>query len=177
MWVLYCYLIGFIPIILAAALWYFSKRIVWWEALVLPIITTLTIVIFHFASIKGLIDDNETWSGRVSEDVFIPHWLEYYEYEVYRTEHFTTTETDSKGVSHTVHHTKRVFDHWEPTSRMHPDRWEVSDELNGTYDVDKSRYDDICNRFGGTTSRKGCRYTSDHATRRIADICVAEVIK
>lgn len=168
MWMLYCYLIGFIPLIVAASLWYFSKKVTWWEALILPVITTLVILLFHYFAIKGMTDDIQTLSGKVCEAVFIPQWLEYYEYAVYRTETYTTTETDSKGNSYTVTHTREVFDHWEPTTRMHYDNWKVSDELNGTYDVQKFRYDDICKNFGAITSRKGCRSTWEHNSRLLS---------
>lgn len=169
MWILFCYLLGFVPLAAAAGLWFFSKKITWWEALVLPTITTLIVLGFHSCAINGMTDDIETWSGQVTEAVYTPSWVEYYEYAVYRTEYYTTTETysDSKGHHHTrtVRRSRQVFDHWQPTTRHHNEEWGVTETLNGNYNIDKPRYDDIVRCLGQIKAHPGIRRTGSHNSR------------
>ena len=176
MFILFCYLIAILPLAIAAGLWYFSKRVTWWEALSLSVLSALIVLCFHVIAVNGMLSDTETWSGVVTESQFRPTWKEYYEYAVYRTEYYYTTETerytDSKGKSHTrtvrVKHSKQVFDHWEPTTRTHSDKWSCNDTVNGGYDIDQSRYKDILNSFGQEKSKPGTRRTSEHKSRMIS---------
>lgn len=173
MFVLFCYIIAFLPIVAATALWFFSKKIVWWESSVLSVIGIVTVVIMHYVAIRGATIDTETWSGQVTDAVYIPEWLEYYEYAVYRTEYYTETEsyTDSDGKSHTrtVTHSREVFDHWESSTRFHSKQWYVTDTVNGSFSIDEGRYEDIVHQFGGGKQPViGCRTTSDHNSRMLS---------
>lgn len=159
-----CYLIALIPLIAAGILWYKFKKIVWWEAVIIPVIGLITAFIFNYLAVKGMTTDTETWSGQVTEAVYIPSWVEYYEYAVYRTEVYTTV--DSKGHSHI--HTRQVFDHWQPSTRTHVDCWTGDDTVNGSYDIDQNRYKDIVQKFGASTTRAGTRTTSSHNSRMIS---------
>ena len=172
MFILFCYLISILPLAIAAGLWYFNKRVTWWEALSLSALSALIVLCFHWVAIAGILADVETWSGVVSESQFRPTWREYYEYAVYRTEYYTETKsyTDSNGNSRTrmVTRSREVFDHWEPTTRTHSDRWSCNDTVNGGYEIDQSRYKDILKNFGQEKSRPGIRYTSEHNSRIIS---------
>jgi hypothetical protein len=159
---------AFIPIAIASGLWYFSKKINWIESLCLALGSALIVLVFHFAAIKSMTDDVETFSGTVTTSQFVPQWVEYYEEAIYRTETYTTTETDSKGNSHTVTHTRQVFSHWESRNRTHYEHWIGYDDVNGSYSITQERYKDILVNFGKQEARPGCRSTSEHKSRMVS---------
>jgi hypothetical protein len=129
-------------------------------------------VVFQVIAVIGMTDDVETWSGQITEAVYRPAWREYYEEAVYRTEYYTETEyyTDSKGnrQSRTVTKSRRVFSHWEPHWRNHPDKWSKADSFSRSWDISKGEYDEILSRFGQQTSRPGTRRTWEHASRMVS---------
>jgi len=172
MFVLFCYLIAFIPLAAAAALWFFSKKIAWWKSLVLCSLGVITVFIFHWLAIRGMTGDTETWSGQVTEAVFVPRWKEYYEYAVYRTETYWDTEsyTDSNGnrCTRPVMRTREVFDHWEPTTRWHNEYWHATDTVNGNNEISQARYEEIVKLFGGGKKPiAGRRETGEHNSRML----------
>jgi hypothetical protein len=169
------YFIALIPLLVAAILWYKFDKMAWWEAVIMSGLGIITALLFNLAAINGMTSDVETWSGQVSVAHFQPKWKEYYEYAVYRTEYYTTTETyyttDSKGHSHShtrvVTKSRQVFDHWQPSSRWHDDSWDSNDTINGNLGITKERYDDICTKFGKIVPRAGDRTTSSHNSRML----------
>lgn len=173
MFTLFCYLFALVPVVVATGLWLFNRKVVLWELLVVVMLSFASVAIFNYLAIKGMMEDKETWSGQVVNATYQPEWLEYYEYAVYRTEYYTVTvsRTDSKGRSYTTTETRsrQVFDHWEPSTRMHSKAWSAVDTLVGSYGVDEQRYSDIKTKFGGTVSaHHGSRSTFDHNSRMLS---------
>lgn len=134
--------------------------------------------IFHMVAlgtIHSKTSDIETWSGKISYAKHFSRWKEYYEYAVYRTEYYNTTETyyttDSKGrrSSHTrtVRKSRRVFDHWEPTSRWHEEYRQAYSTLNTTHDIDKTFFEYLVTKFDNRTTVKGTRRTGEHNSKMI----------
>jgi hypothetical protein len=165
------YLIGVIPIALWGLSLAYNKKIVWWEALIGSASGIAAAGIIHLttaALIKPM--DTEAWSGQVTQAKHRPSWVEHYEEAIYRTETYTTTETYySNGKPRTRHVTKtrRVFSHWEPRRRTHPDKWSVQTTL-GNYSCDKGRYEDIVGKFGEEKAVAGTRRTMKHASRMVS---------
>lgn len=116
--------------------------------------------------------DSQVLSGQLTELVRRGAWLEYYEEAIYRTEYYWTSETytDSKGRSHTrtVRKSRRVFDHWEPRTRFHPEEREAQDSLSQTFDLDVPEYARLQKLMGPEGSVKGRRTTWEHASRMIS---------
>jgi hypothetical protein len=144
----------------AFLLWFFCKRIVWFEALVLAASGFLISTIYYACVVHGAYADAETWSGQVITATHHSRWLEYYEYAVYRTEIYS----DSKGHIHT----REVFDHWEPTSSWHDDSWDENDTLVSDYSIDQPRFEDIHRKFGKITPIPGIRYTMEHNSHMLS---------
>lgn len=160
------FVLSLLPILVWAIQWYFNRQVVWKEAAVGAAMALLTATTFQVIESAGVFipSDTETWSGRVVYAQHQPAWVEYYEYAVYRTEYYTTT--DSKG--HTTVHTRQVFDHWQPTSRLHPDSWWTETEL-GEFDTNQVRYADILKEFGGNAAPvRGVRTTGEHNSRLLS---------
>jgi hypothetical protein len=170
MW--FFYVIAALLIIGGGVAWKMSNRIVWWEWLISGSVALVMAVVFQVIAVIGMTDDVETWSGQLTEAVYRPAWREYYEEAVYRTEYYTETEyyTDSKGnrQSRTVTKSRRVFSHWEPHWRNHPDKWTKHDSFERSWDIQKSEYDEILSRFGQQNSRPGTRRTWEHASRMVS---------
>lgn len=165
-----CYLIALFPMLVAAFLWIFSKKVVIWETLGITAVGFLTAIIFQCFATSGMMDDVETWSGRVTTAMNYTPWKEAYDKEIYRDEVYYTYEdeykTDSKGNrkktgnKKKVKHTREVFDHLEARTRWHSESWSAQDTLTGSYGIDQTRYTDILKKFGGVTQPvKGDRST------------------
>lgn len=158
------YLLALLPIAIWAISWCFNKRVILKEAAAGTAAALLVATIFQVIESSGAFipSDTETWSGRVQYAQFEPRWKEYYEYAVYRTEIYYTT--DSKGNS--TMHTRQVFDHWEPTSEWHENQWWTETEL-GTFGIDQARYQDVLQNFGDVKKVKGDRTSGRHASRML----------
>jgi hypothetical protein len=136
MWL--CYLIAFIPVVVGGIFWMTRREIVLWEWLLGASAGFITSAIFHICIITSMTGDNETWSGRATEVVFLPEWVERYTEVHTRTTgsgkyRVTTTYTD-------VHY------------RTHPQEWQAEidfGEHSETRDISKSRFDEIKGLFGG----------------------------
>lgn len=165
--VLFLYLLAALPTVIGAALWAFDKRIVWWEWLTGSALAFLTAGLMHWAAVSGATADVETWSGQIVSGRHVARWEEYYEYAVYRTEYYTTMESDSKGHLHSVTHSRQVFDHWEPTSRWHDDEYHWQSNIGTHYYVDHPSWYGLAKLFGGYSSVPGDRTTWEHASRMI----------
>lgn len=157
------YLLALIPMLIGGILWVRSLRIVLWEWLASTAIGFALAGAFHYAAIKGMTDDIETWSGKVTDARQFSAWKEYYEYAVYRTE--SETYTDSDGNTHTTYH--QVFDHWEPTSRWHDAYWKAYSDIDYDLSIDLSKYAYLTNKYGLQDRVKGDRTTWEHNSRMI----------
>jgi hypothetical protein len=159
------FLLSLIPIAVWGFQWLFNKRVVWQEAAIGTGVALLTATIFCMIEAGGAFvpSDTEVWSDRVNYAQHQPPWVEYYEYAVYRTETYTTT--DSKG--NVQLHTRQVFDHWQPTTERHDDNWWVNSRLE-SIDVNSGRYEDIKKEFGSFSSVDGSRSTFKHNSHMIS---------
>lgn len=115
--------------------------------------------------------DSQVLSGQVTGLIRRGAWTEYYEEAIYRTEYYNEVEsyTDSKGKSHTrtVRKSRRVFDHWEPRTRFHPEEREACDSFRQTFNLDIQEYARLQRLMGPEGSVRGDRTTMEHASRMI----------
>jgi hypothetical protein len=171
--ILFVWLTAFIPLICAGVAWLFFKKIEWFHALIMTAIGLAICGVVHLIAVSNMTNDKEMWSGQVTCAKHIPAWLEYYEYAVYRTEYYTEEEsyTDSKGNTcyRTVTKSRQVFDHWEPSTRNHPEKFIEYDTLDHSEDISKEFYNEIKGLFGNSESiSSGTRSTWDHNSRMLS---------
>lgn len=172
------YLLSLIPIILGGILWIFHKKVVWQEWLIGAVLCLIMAVTFHVCAIKGMTDDQETWSGQITNARQYSRWQEYYEYAVYRTEYYTTTEsytyytgsgknrTSHRG-TRTVRKSRRVFDHWQPTTRWHEESWRCNSDIGTSYAIDEAKYNYFCKKYNKNQAVAGDRTTGEHNSKMI----------
>lgn len=174
------YFLSLIPIAAAVVLWFFNKRIIWWESLSCAALALILAGIFNIYSYNSQLGDEETWSGEYVKAERIPAWLESYEEAIYRTEYYTDTETRYRTVgtgskarteSYTVRVTKsrRVFDHWEPRTRWHSEECSARTNLSGYFDqsINRSFYDYLHRNFGKEVAVNKSHSTMEHNSRQI----------
>jgi hypothetical protein len=169
------YIIALLPIIVGLGFYIFSIKFSIIDWLITAGASFLLAGIFHIMSYYGLTTDYETWSGQIIQAKHSAAWLEYYEYAVYRTEHYTETEyyteTDSKGRSHSksreVDKTRQVFDHWEPTTENHDDSYSWVTSFNTTFGIDRNTYFYIAKQFNNNHSVPGDRTVFSHHNSRM----------
>jgi phage-related protein len=165
---IFFYLIGMLPLIVAAAFWFFNKKVAFIEAIILSVIGFIVAGVFHFFAVHGMTSDVETWSGQITVTTQHSAWLEAYMKEIYRTEYYYVQETRHRTVkigkntttqSYTVsvRKSREVFSHLEPRTRWHGESFDANDSLGRSYDVEKSRYLDILAKHGGIKSFPGNR--------------------
>lgn len=165
------YLIALFPLLIGFVLWLANKEVALWEWICGAALSFLIAGITHLAAIDGVLEDIQTLSGQVTTALRVPYWGEYYEYAVYRTEYYTDTEytIDSKGRihSHTVTHSRRVFDHWEPAYRTHSETNTFYTNLGQSIPVSHQDLQMLAVKFGPNpiTHENGVRRTSDHNSR------------
>lgn len=172
MWVFW--ICSLIPIGICGIMLLFSKEVSYKEWLITTGVALLMAALFQVISAIGMTDDIETWSGYVTNTRQFSAWKEYYEYAVYRTEYYTEYETryytDSKGRSRServsVRKSRRVFDHWESTSRWHNTTWNADTTL-GDYDIDGDKFAYLCQKFNDRHAVPGKRVTSEHNSRML----------
>jgi hypothetical protein len=158
------YFIGLLPLFVGAVLWYHLQEINWPVWIASTTVGILTAVGFQAALIYGMEGDQQTFSGQIAMTKHFGAWLEHYQYAVYRTETYTTT--DSKG--HEETRTRQVFDHWEDATRYHPDSWTDYSNIKTSYEIAQSVYCWTRDRFGGEHSVPGVRITLDHDSYMIS---------
>jgi hypothetical protein len=132
MWL--AYLIALIPIVAGGIFYAASYRVVWWEWLMCSAASLLVAGAFHYLTISTMTGDVETWSGRVTEVVHYPRWVEQYIK--------THTTTDSKGNTSTY----TTVEH-----RTHHERWERHEDygtLNRDKDIPLDEFNEISHQFG-----------------------------
>jgi len=103
------YFLALIPIAVGAVLWYFDRKIVWFEWLGSAAVAMLTAAIFHGCAIWGMTDDIETWSGYITKAVHYPEWV-----EKYRQAHTRTVGTGKHAHTETYYTTeyRTHSEHW-----------------------------------------------------------------
>jgi hypothetical protein len=157
------YILALIPVGLGLYLHHKNKEIHVYEWLIGSVCAFIIAGTMHAVAIYGQIYDTETWSGEIVSARHFPEWKEYYEYAVYRTECYTTT--DSKGNSTT--HCYQVFDHWEPTSRIHPEYFEAYSNIATSHIITESFYRHLCDKFKSHYKVLGDRQTAEHNSRKL----------
>jgi len=169
MYLFYCF--ALIPLIIGLFLWIKFKSIVWQEWLISAAIAFVFAGIFHFAAARGMTDDVETWSGQVNHVQYIPKWKEFYEEAIYKTEHYTETEsyTDSNGKrrTRTVRKSRRVFSHYEDRTRWHRDNWFCKTDLGQYFDIDENKFNYFVKQFGLKKAVPGRRTTGERSSRML----------
>ena len=166
--VIFFYLIACLPLLVAAGFWFYNKKVVLVEALILAGIGFVISGVFHFTAVTGMTHDVETWSGQIASAVKHSAWQEAYMKEIYKTEYYYTTETRTRTVGsgknmHTetytvrVRHSREVFSHLEPRTRWHKEHFTASDTLGRNFDIEKDRYEDILAKHGDNSAFPGNR--------------------
>lgn len=161
-WIFYVF--ALLPLLVGAILWVCSRKVVWQEWACSAAAGFIFAAIMHAIAVHGMTDDTETWSGRIIQSREYSRWKEYYEYAVYRTEYYTTT--DSKG--QTTTHSRQVFDHWEPTTRWHEMRWECFSNIDTSYDIARDYHQYFEGKFKDRHTVRGDRSTWEHNSHMIA---------
>ena len=138
------YLIALLPILIGGALWAINKNVHWVEWMICGVVAIVASGIMHGCAIHGMTADKEVHSGEIITARQFSRWKEYYEYAVYKTEYYATTEfyTDDKGRSRsrTVTKSRRVFSHWEPTSRWHEESFSARSNIYTSYGISRSKF-------------------------------------
>ena len=140
------YLIALIPVIIGAALWVFSKKIVWFEWLIGCGIAFAVSGIIHAVTIYGMTYDKEIWSGQVQSVEHEPYWHATW------TEIETYTVTVGSGENMRTETRTRLV---TKTHTHHPE-WNVHTSI-GNFSIDQTKYNELKERFGEEKSRKGHR--------------------
>jgi hypothetical protein len=140
------YIMAFIPLLAGIVLWIKSEEVCWWEFVLGTALAFAAAGAIHLLVLKIHLGDTETWSGRVSDAVYVPTWVEEYQVAVYRTE----TYTDSQGHMQT----REIFSHFETRYRTHPEHWYVRANYGHgeteQQSIEKIKYDALVQLFGGT---------------------------
>lgn len=156
MFIIFCYSVAFIPIIILFFMWIFDKKISLFELLALVIFNLLFSFLFNYFACKSALADIETWSGQVLSATYQPQWVEYYQEAIYKT--ITVGSGKDK-------HTVSVFSHYESRYRTHPERYYTIDSFERIIDIDRKRFEEITKLFGGTNPVLGKRKTGEHSSR------------
>jgi len=144
------YFIALIPVIAGGLLWYFNSRYTWWEWLITSTVAFSVAGVCYLVAIKGMIADEETWSGKVASLYYRPTWTERWKEAIYKNQTVGTGKN---------RHTVRVFSHYETRYTTYPDTWTAITTL-GYYEISKGHYDNIAKNFGGVVVPKaGTRST------------------
>ena len=165
------YFLAIIPVCIGLTIKLTNKEVNWMEYAIGSGLALVTAGAFHCWAYYGQVGDQETWSGSIVQARQYSNWLEYFEYAVYRTEYYTENETstDSKGrtSTRTVTKSRQVFDHWEPTSRWHHEHWNMESNIDTKYTIDKAKFLEVSEKFGGHVPIPGNRTTGEHNSRMI----------
>ncbi len=153
------YLMGCLPLVVGAVLWGMKKEVIWWEWLAGAIMGFVVAGIMNLVAVTGMTGDHETWSGRITHATHHPEWVEKYKVAIYKTEHYTDTEsyTDGNGKrkTRTVRKSRQVFSHYETRYRTHSQSWDCQDTLGNGRSIPQSFYEEIKANFGGAETRAG----------------------
>lgn len=127
------YLITLIPLFIGGYFWLTNKEVIWFEWLIGVLVGLLTIGIFHGITFMRMTSDTQIVSGFVTKATHYPRWVER---DVY-----VTTTTDSKGRPKTVTRVRYI---------THPEKFIIESDLPESFSVNKEKFKEISNLFGGT---------------------------
>lgn len=117
----------------------------------------------HYYSFHSQVGDYETWSGKITQAVFVPKWHEYYEEAIYKTEYYYSGTGKNR-----TRHSRQVFSHWSPRSRWHSASWIAYSNINTSYDITQQKYEYFVKKFGNELKERGDRTTMEHNSRMIS---------
>lgn len=156
------YFLAIIPICIGLFLKLTNHRVNWLEYGIGVFLALVTAVLFNCWAYFGQVGDYETWSGSIQQTRQYSEWKEYYEYAVYKTETYTT-RVNGKSVTQT----RRVFSHWQPTTRWHRAEWKMTSNIQTSYDISKEKFEDLSIKFGGYKQIEGDRKTGERHSKMI----------
>lgn len=162
------YLIALVPAIAGLVWSFYNPKVNMVEWAIGSAIAFGVAGIFHIATLNGMQEDVEYWSGKVVDAQYSPEWVEYLEEAIYRTEHHTRTRMNSEGHLRTEHYTDRHFDHYEPRNTTHFPSYEANISYGGEFErigISRSTFFDYANTFGSTKTNYVEKSTSSHASR------------
>ena len=129
------------------------KRVHWAE-LIIPFVTTFSIILISKSCAVDSLTWDEEWLGGYVERVeYYEDWDEW----VKRTCSYTTCSGTGKTRSCTTHYYDCSF------RRYHPEHWVAVTSLHD-FEISKQRYDKLCKQFGGKSIFKDMHrgyYTND----------------
>lgn len=127
------YLLALLPVIVGAILYICNKEVIWKEWLLSAAISFALAGIMHLIVVEVMTSDYETWSGQVTDSVYMPKW--HWEY----TE--IVTDYDEKG--------NACGSHIETHSGYNGPDWWVETTLGKNY-ITENKYNEIKHNFGDT---------------------------
>lgn len=161
---IFFYILPLVPILIGGLLWMFTSKVNWIEWLVGSLAAFAVSGIMHFAAYSGQTDDIQMLSGQVTSLKLIPEWRERYSEAVYRTETYTTGSGKNRQT-----HMRRVFSHYATRYETHPEQRIATTNIeNHSISLTRSKYDELRNKLGTTTSRPGSRSTSKRSSTMVS---------
>lgn len=160
MWALYFSCL--VPIFVGTFLFFFSKKVVWWEWLAGSAAAFLVAGIVHWTSFNSQTADFETWSGQITHARQFSAWHEAYQEAVYRTETYTTGSGKNRQT-----HTRQVFSHWRNCTRWHSEYFSCYSNIDTSYSISKDQYNRWKIQWQNETKVRGDRSTLEHNSRQI----------
>lgn len=156
MWVFYT--LACVPALIGLWLWHTgSGAIVWQEWLGGAALSFLLAGIMHLCAIKGMTDDVETWSGRVTRTIHYPRWV-----EKYRQAH---TRTVGSGKN------RRTEVYYTTEYRTHPEYWTADTDVGWEPEISHSDFDDFAQKFGGKIDTRDGHKSGFHSGDRNIYVC------
>src|SRR3972149_4957459 len=131
-----------IPLIAALImLTWFHRKITWWE-LAIPLFASIILIGISHLSIDYLVcRDIEYWTTYVERAEYYEPWNEL------RLETYTETVRDSNGNTRTELRTRWVVVH-------HPAHYKIIDSSNATFNINATKFKDLCQKFGNCQFKK-----------------------
>lgn len=129
------YLFSLIPVLIGLVLFLKHKQIIWQEFVITGLVSFVLAAIFHALIATSLVEDVETWSGRITKAVHYPEWVERY-----RTTERYPCGTDSDG--HTKWCSRTVIRY-----RTHHEKWQAETDLDYSKDISKEFFNEISKNF------------------------------
>ena len=134
------YFLAMIPVVVGGVLWWFDKKIVWFEWLGGSAVAFVTAAIFHFCAIHGMTSDIETWSGYITRAVHFPRWVEEYQ------ERHTRTVGSGKNA--------RTETYYTTEHRTHSEHWTAYTQYD-SHDIAHEFFEEISHNFRSLDTEDG----------------------
>lgn len=177
------YLIAIVPCIIGFIIKRFDDKVSYKEWISGSILAFIIAGVMHLCTIKGMLEDQETWSGQIINATYYPEWVEEYQVAIYRTEYRPTMHIDSDGDLRTGIESYQVFDHYEPRHRTHNAYAEAFGSYGAdgqTYPISVSSFEDFARQFGDRTTSRATKkgfdggdpniYTTKNLTKAVIPI-------